>query len=292
MIDERYLAMFQAERGEKATKQVALFLSHWNAFQPASADTPAKLDDFRTSLRACGRAPSSCNRILGSTKAYLRWLCRRGETKLTRDDITEGLRRYKEDKPQPQVLTVAEIKAMLTTAATTTHRSAQRWRVYTILGLTLGCRHGELCSLSAANVDLAAREVRIWATKTGVERRVPIHESPSAVQLLERLCKVRPDRPFIGRLERRSWHSFRELAGVRRVPRKVLRSTAAAYIASGTKGSEYLLSARFGHGTSVAIAHYRQPIHGIEGTIIEEWMGAVDEFKLATDAACGYRYRK
>lgn len=284
-----YLDKFQAERGITARKRARRFLVPFVDFLRFRELDAAALDDFAAHLRQQGLAASSANRHIGTVKAFLDWLRRRKLTSLTRDDIAD-FKQFKLERPLPEVLTPDEIQALLNTAAQAQGGASQRLRIWLILGLTLGCRPSELCALSPANVNLLSREVRVWGTKTGIERRVPFHESPSAIRLLTRLCEVKPG-PFIKTMHHKTWHGLCERAGVKPYARKVLRSTAAAYIASGSKGTEYITAARFGHSTGVAIRHYREPLYGVTGDTIEEWMGATEAFQACTDAACAYRYK-
>lgn len=290
LATEPYLAKFSAEHGVKSATVAGRLLARFAKYMLPRQLNAGALDDYATHLRLQGLAASSANRHIGTVRAYLDWMRRRKEVDLTRDDLAD-FKQFKVDKPQPSVLGAEEIQALLNTARDAHLGGAQRLRVWLILGLTLGCRPSELCAISAANVNLGAREVRVWGTKTGVERRVPFHESPSAIRLLTRLCEVKTDGPFIRTMSHATWASLCARAGLDHYPRKVLRSTAAAYIASGSKGTEYLTAARFGHSTSVAIRHYRQPLHNLVGDTIEEWCGAAEAFAQCTDAACEYQYR-
>lgn len=276
MASDAYLAKVAAERGDRSAKQTGMFLAHWTTFSTGKDVTSALLDDFRTHL-AVKYAPASRNRVIGATKAFLRWLKRRGELVVDLD----ALAYYKPTKAQPVVLTPDQIKALCAAAMAEPNGRGKRWRRYLVMGLVLGARPGELSKITAEHVNLAAREVTIHAGKTGQTRRVPFHDSPACIALLETLVKARK-----GVLVNVGPKSFRLLAAKAglNMPRKVLRSTSAAYIASSGRYNEYMLGQRFGHSAEVAAEHYRQPIWNIAGDTVEQWMGCEAELMALVQA--------
>ena len=290
METERYIGRFEADHGPHAAKELQRFLMPFVEYVGSRRITPAILDDFSTGLRKRGLKPASANRIIGTVKAYLRWLRKRGETDLTRDDLDDW-KRYKVDKPQPKVLTTEQVRALLTAAAGT-HRSAIRWSLYVSMGLGLGARHSELCSIWHSDVNTETKEVLVKGTKTGVERRVPYQFSPAMRRILEHAKARQQWRAFVPVLRCESWYNLCDQAGIGKQPRSILRSTAAAYVASGSGLSEYLLTQWFGHGSDVAARHYRQPMNNVKGDTLEEWYDAVDAFGLVADRIEAYRWQK
>ena len=277
---ERYIDKAGTEKGKKAGERVFYALKKWKLFIGNDDVTPAKLDEFTTWLYSKGLKKSTCKWEMSNVKALLRWQVRLGECDLNDSDI-QYWPMPKCPRPQPVVWKPGTINTLLKTAAGSTHRSAQRWRVFLLLGLGLGARPGELFRIKADDVDIDRTEVTIWGTKTGVQRRVPYFESTSLMKLM----------PHLWKFMQPSFHTLCDLALIERQSRKHLRSTADAYIASGSKMPEYLIASRFGHTTKVAMESYREPIYNVEGKTIEEWMKATEGFERCTEAAMAYKYK-
>lgn len=290
-LTEQYVDKRRVEKGEKAATKLNNCLKHWRGFIQDGQVTAAKLDEFTTWLRAKALKATTCNLNMATVKACLKWQRRIGKLELSREAL-EDWKRLAVERPIPEVLKPDVINSLLKTAAGSTHRSAQRWRVFLLLSLGLGARPGETFNIKAEDVDLERKEVKVWGYKTGVQRRVPYFESPSLVRLMPFLCGARPEQPFVRLFRLRSFHTLCKLAGQDAVKMKTLRSTADAYIASGSKMAEYLIASRFGHSTKVAMAHYREPIYNVEGDTLESWMQSEEGFKACTDSAMAYKYRR
>lgn len=299
MLDA-YLSHLVASNGQESAERTRdRYLARFESFRAGREITPALLSDYRTSLAQAserkGRpldgdltAPSTRNRHLGAIAAYLCWCCDRGDLKLECGAIRRMLKSYKEPKPLPRVLTPEETKALLKAAVALPYDQGKCPAAAIVaLGLTLGTRPSELMGIRRKDVDLSRKEVRVYASKTDRERRVPFHDSLTAGRILGAMLEHRtelqrllaPDNTEI-EISTERWARICKGASLDVTP-KVMRSTASAYAASSGKVSEYLLSARFGHTRDVADRFYRLPIYGITGATFEEWYGCVAEFEAA-----------
>jgi len=306
-----------AERNEREwLTRFQRFLER-HAIRIAGDLTSRHLSQFRHSLTTGRRklAPRTRNRHLDAVKAMLRWAKRLGYLRLQTDDILDNLSRFQVATVQPVILKQSQLKALI--AAVVEHDSArchgsrqdkqayytgqpsvnpgpvfQPVAPYVFLLLLTGARPGEIEALKWEDVDLEGGQVLIWGSKTQRQRAVPLDDSPLLAAFLSALklqsggaTHVCGDNREGGPLSfhNRRWLRVVKLAGLSGVPRKALRSTTVAHVASASPDSEYLLEARFGHGANVSKQHYRRPLHGLSkrGKTVEEWLGIEHDLRDA-----------
>lgn len=286
---DTFLARTFTLLGHKREQHAGILLAPFERMRDGREITPALLDEYRTWLAAQGYKPSSRNRMMGALRAYLQWLRKSGFVKLTRDDITDALPRFREGDGDPVIYTPAEIKRLILAALGLKRAYADDMRMFLLLGLLTGARPGEVAKIAPAHFS-AARGIEIHASKTGRTRFV----SAASSEILTFLSRWLPWRSTSTRAlmrkgaGRKGWQALLDAAQVTRGSRKSLRSTCAAYCASGMTGagaSEYLISSRFGHSPGVARRYYLQPLDGLTGTTLEEWMLGPDDAYLFTALA-------
>jgi integrase len=282
--------------------------------------TVRHLGSFRDSLghESQGLAPATRNRTLGAVNAMLKWARLNGLIRIASEDRQAAMKPYRQSRPQPRVLSGDELRALVSALvkhdsvrfiasrankAAYTHKNpgapqgAARYAPlgpFVLLALLTGARPGEVLSLKWESVDFERSQIRIWGSKTLTERYIPMHDSHALRTLLQGMARGRgSDIHVCGdwadgkptEIHDRQWKRLIELAGLQPFPIKVLRSTCIAHVASASTDSEYLLQARFGHGTGVSKRHYRQPIHGLKerGDTVEQWLGVETELQVAIE---------
>lgn len=281
---ESYRLARIAELGDARAKKLWLwhlkpFREFLTAFGTLSELRLRDLDYWRLGMTV---APSTRNRYMGAAAAFLRWALDRHYTRLTDREVRIGLKPFKTERVLPRVLSPEECQRLIDTARrldgeTLNVHGDMKFRPvlpHVLLGLLTGMRPGEIDSLTWECVDLPRSEIRVMGAKTGVERSVPLHDSPALVSLLGQLSGD-PGKSVVGSLRRQSWVRTVEAAGLPGLRRNELRKTCISAVASRSTYSEFLLGARFGHGQDVSIAHYRRAIHGpYDGpATVEGWLG-------------------
>jgi len=180
---------------------------------------------------------------------------------------------------------------------------------FVMLLLLTGCRVGEALALKPQDVDAERGRLKVWGSKTAKMREVVTDKTSPALWALLRALKLRAGKGayLLGEwkdgkgnarsieVHHRQWKRLMSLAGLKGdkkkgvagVRMKDLRSTCVAHFASANVESEYLLEARFGHSGDVSRRYYRQPLHGIAGSTLEEWFGCAHELR-ETMTALGF----
>lgn len=249
------------------------FLNRFLAFQGSQPLTLPLLDQYRASLTL---SPASINRHLGPLKAWLRHMHARDELPFELAKAMYLLKPERVDKPLPAVLGTDEIRALLKTAAKRRRKGAQTLRAFLLASLITGARPGELEALQPESIKPG--HVEIWGSKTGRGRIVQFQHSRYAQAFFATMREAGP----IGRVRDESWHALCRLAGLPPLERRILRATAASYMAcSGMPLALY--AAQLGHSLQVAQQHYLNPRFHATGKYLEEWMGADVEFAQCLD---------
>jgi integrase/recombinase XerD len=136
--------------------------------------TARDVDDFATSLRAAGLAPSSTTRTLVAVRAMYRWLV---AEELLDLDPTLSLETPKLPRPLPKALSEEQVLALLgaVEARVESDRDPLALRDLALLELLYGtgARISEVCGLGFGDVDLDGALVRLFG-KRSKERIVPL----------------------------------------------------------------------------------------------------------------------
>lgn len=161
-------------------RQILQTLAHLaNWWEPRFGQAPvdeidaAKIRAVLAEMRAAGRTPAYCNRVLSALSVVLEAAV--GWDYLERNPCrTPGLRQ-REGRKVPRYLTRTE-------AARLIRQAEDRWRPFFAFLLYTGARFGEARSLRWRDVDLERRAVHIRDPKSGHDRAIPLH--PHLVELL------------------------------------------------------------------------------------------------------------
>lgn len=147
------------------------FLSDEHPDLPLPEVKLAHLQDFVVTVHELGLAPASQARILSGVKSFYRFLLLEGVITI---DPTELLAAPKTRRPLPEVLTVADIDAMI---AVVDHSTSEGMRNRAIIETlySSGLRVSELTGLLISNLYLDIGFVRIVG-KGNKERLVPLGE--------------------------------------------------------------------------------------------------------------------
>jgi integrase len=291
-ILQRFTHRYAAEHGADKAEAMARYRLHRFIEHTGARFTPASLDAYRISLVEAGYKPATRNWHLAAARTLLHYARRLKLIEMDREEIGELLPDFKVPSHQPETLERAQIRALIQQVAREAGQRANRAHWYATLGLLTGLRLRELLTLPYEAVDLERREIRVYATKTERERRVPFHDSPATERLLSWLkARRKPgqgllivERKFYQGIIRDTWKNLLERAGLPYVPPKVTRATCAAYLGSSTNYSERNLRERFGHTSKVALAYYHSPIQNVQGSTVEELLAAAQEFNQAAEA--------
>ena len=149
-------------------RRLAQFAQMKRARTPASVSRPL-LRDFVFTLKDLGLSPATIRRQVSATHTYFAFLI--GEGHLT-DDPSDRMETPRKGRVLPEVLTVAEVEAMLA-APSADHPLAWRDRALLELAYGAGLRVSELCGLAGPDLLLSDGLVRVFG-KGGKERLVPI----------------------------------------------------------------------------------------------------------------------
>ena len=183
-----FLDMLSAERGAAAhtieayTRDLTEFLA-FLAVKSSSAAT-ASADDLRAFLAGLARkglAPSSRARKLSAIRQFFRFLLAEG---MRGDDPSSAVDSPKLGRPLPKILSLAEVEALLDTAADGAKRAAEgapRLRAFRLNALletlyATGMRVSELLSLPRRVLSSDDRVLTIKG-KGGRERLVPLNDA-------------------------------------------------------------------------------------------------------------------
>ena len=183
-----FLDMLSAERGAAAhtieayTRDLTEFLA-FLAVKGSSAAT-ASADDLRAFLAGLARkglAPSSRARKLSAIRQFFRFLLAEG---MRADDPSSAVDSPKLGRPLPKILSLAEVEALLDTAADGAKRAAEgapRLRAFRVNALletlyATGMRVSELLSLPRQVLSSDDRVLTITG-KGGRERLIPLNDA-------------------------------------------------------------------------------------------------------------------
>ena len=240
----------------------------------------AKADGTRGEQADRGqRSLHTINKDLRAIAAMLAHL--RQQLHLTRDDIADGLKRYRAPQEAPDFLRPAEIRQLLRSAIkydTTTFALTRDGRTdtpryeaiapFTLCLLLSGMRRSEALELQWSDVDSEAGEIHLPASKvkTGKARSIDLAVSPGLVALLAALrpskyrrdARVFPDltEGVIVAARKRLVKRFKaplfEWHGLRRTAGTFLTCSPSIYSAA----SVFLSAQQLGHSVDVAQRSY------------------------------------
>ncbi|MDC1142370.1 tyrosine-type recombinase/integrase [Planctomycetota bacterium] len=267
--------------------------------------------------RVAGKNPRSkatIYKIIRSMRTVLNHWRKRGFTPhLTSDTIRDHLEQVKVPKKLPRFLKPAEIKKLLKAAlrhdketythariGSATHAEAFHYPPITPLIVTLlltGMRRGEALELRWADVDLEAGEITLSdeATKTSHGRRIPLAESPTVIDLFNRM-KLASDGDFVFGTEIDKPASVNVAKAARKRLTETfgapehwtfhdLRRTCGSFLTCAHSiygaAAAFLSAARLGHSIEVAQRHYLGAISNIDpnAKTLEAAMGCEALFK-------------
>ena len=181
--------------------------------------SPPVLDEYLTSQRHRGFAPSTIQARYRTLRAFLRWLIRR---RLLASDPMAGM-----TTPSAPVVRKTGVPrgdlARIVQAIPDGHWTAHRDRLILSLLSASGLRVGELTSLTVHHIDVSDRLIRLDRTKSRRARTTPL--SVESASLLTQYLMTRPaaDNTLLVRAHRP--HTALTPAGVRHILR--VRCSAA-----------------------------------------------------------------
>lgn len=274
MNPDDYIQARQETAGPIPAKRSRERLRSFEAFRQGREITQALLVDYQLHLHRKALSPATINRYCNEVKAMLHYFRRRGESSLNRDAVSDALRHERVPRTLPRILDYDDLKKIMATLLRDSRLYTTSIRPLVLVGLATGMRPGELANLLGTDVDPRLKEIKVYSNKTKIERRVPYSDAPILGKAIEHLAT------YTGKIIRfpskENWARFAYEAGIKRVPIRILRATAETYVACGSTYNEYLLTARFGHTSAIAMKHYRIPNFNIQGTTVEEWLGCKD----------------
>jgi tyrosine recombinase XerC len=174
--DERGLSPNTVAAYRNDLSQFFVFAAAAGRPSPSDAD-PMLLRRYLAHLHARGLAAASLQRKVATLRSCFRYLRRRG---LVATDPAALLDAPKGERRLPVVLKPRQVEALLA-APRTADAVGLRDRAVLELLYATGMRVGELSGLKLADLDLAARTVRVMG-KGGKERQVPFG-APAAAAL-------------------------------------------------------------------------------------------------------------
>jgi integrase len=219
-------------------------LVRWLGDKPPSLP---QLRRFRAYLDAPGRAAASVNRDLAHVSAFLNHARAAGDVLLTRDQISDGLRRLPSDHEKKEPLTREELRRLLEVLRT----APDKYRAFVLVVLLTGMRTAECLHLRPERIH--GKEIRLLRqdTKTRRARTIDLSISPTCLALLDGFTGWGFTRDQLRSLRRKlhPWATF-----------KRMRITCGTYLtcAPGIYGgaSAYMSAARLGHSVAIAERHY------------------------------------
>jgi integrase len=157
-----YLTHAERLRGPKPAKYAALRIGRWITTETASS---AKLVASRFVTDATGKyRPATINKSLGTLKKALRLAHERGATP---QNFGESIKLLPEHNLRLVTLTLEEVRAIADKASPNL-RAAIWIAIYT------GCRRGEICNITKADIGDTTITLRAGMTKTERPRVIPI----------------------------------------------------------------------------------------------------------------------
>lgn len=274
----------ERQRGSKSADWVSGVLRRFDAFRNGKPITPAMVDAWMSSLTA---KASSRNRWARCVKTYLRDIDAMGWLPEPLDRYLVILKEAKEDTAPVRVLTPAELRHLLRTAAGM--KQANGLRVYLLASLVLGTRPGETLKLRGNSILTSRFLVRVPKFKGGAERLASYKWSAIGPELFELLRERRGNADALcrGAMTTSGWNRLIKAAGMEGLDRRVLRATSRSAYSESAAIPESYLRRMFGHTTEVADNRY---IDGgsqwCQGDTIDEWLGCAAEMRLVFNAFC------
>jgi len=292
----------------------ALTLAHLVAFRSALANEKRQRqakDGKRGAREATDRArtPTAVNVEIRSVKVALGYLRKLGLLpKLTRDDLSDGLKSLSVAQERGVFLRPPDLRALLTAAiahdsetfdATREEHAGKRPKGSTpryqpiaplvAAAMLTGMRFGELASLQWSQVDLPAGEIHLSAaTKTKRARTIDLEVSPALAALLERIRPTPARGPVFGLTSDAMKAAAKRLSNYG-APKgwtwQTLRRTCGTFLtcAPGIFGaaSAYRSARQLGHSVAIAERHYVGVVKvPKEATTLEEAMGVGVELSV------------
>ena len=223
---DRFLAWCEEQRHDSADDlrpaHLAAFRAWLRSERPKKNRPGGKRGEKVEGGKRGEQTASTTNNRLRSVKAILNQLRRRGYLPhVTREDVADRLRAYKEPKPQPAFLKPPELRKLLraiekhdaATCAMTREDKASGVKPgestapkhepvapFVLFSLLAGPRHEEALTLRWENVDLETPagvvEIQAEDVKTGEARSVWLDVTPSLKRLLKAL-KLRATGPYV-----------------------------------------------------------------------------------------------
>lgn len=290
-----------------------LNLGHLMAFRAWVAKAPKReaVPDGPKGAKRSGEEPRSAAAVnvdIRSVKVALGYLRKLGLLpRLTRDDLTDGLKALSVEHERGAFLRPAELRALLSAAiahdaetfeATREEHAGARPKGTTpryqpiapmvAAAMLTGMRAGELVSLEWPQVDLPAREIHLSsATKTKRARTIDLEVSPALVELLERIQPT-PARGSVFGLSSDGMKAAAKRLANYGAPKgwtwQALRRTCGTFLtcAPGIFGaaSAYRSARQLGHSVAIAERHYVGVVKvPKEATTLEEAMGVEAEVR-------------
>lgn len=240
-------------------------------------DTLALLD-WRKHVDQRWPAPASKNRAMSSVRCLLHWARLSKICTLSRDDISDCLKAWPVPASIPKRLDSEQVVTLISAALKYQRAQAVHLRRYILLALTMGARVDELVQLEGTAFDVINQEVKVFASKTRRERRVPMRwsitlkEIAPMVSTKGKLFKFTGPRGCPNPVQ---WNNMLAGTGLK-VTLRELRATCASFVASSGKVPQAWLSSWFGHGDAVAFKYYHNPIQNVTGEVVEDWYGCPD----------------
>ncbi len=137
-----------------------------------------------------GKSSGFQSRVLNGIKRVYTWAREEGIVRGGVENLTTGIKLSKAEEKVPDILTIEEIKKLLSEAKMRAHKWYPIWAAAVFTGM----RSGELYALTWSNIDLQnkvitvsksynKRKAIIKSTKAGYFRTVPINDSLNEVLL-------------------------------------------------------------------------------------------------------------
>ena len=265
-LAEAYLATIA---NAPSASSARLWVADLVQFLGTSPITAEVLSSWRAALIKRRYAPASINKAISTVRAFLKYLRVRQILTVDSELVSIALEPLPVPHMVPPCLTVDEIKTLCLKAEGDRHTLT-----YLALGLLTGMRPSEIARCKPAD-HVPARGLLVFASKTGRQRVVPLHDNPLLAMLLS--GAGHGDDPYTFGTTIYSWNKMVNAALGRTLDRKVMRSTHATYLASSGKVSEFDYCSRMGHTVEVANNYYRSMVQGVSGSTVSEWLGAQDE---------------
>jgi len=146
------------------------------------------LSGYLQSLRGRKYKPSTVARKIAAAKSFLKFMVNRGRL---RGDLAPSLASPHVSKPLPRLLSVSEVRRLLTEPAKLSATDAKRDKTMLELLYATGLRASELMALNIKDVDLKKSTVRCSGSGSRV-RVIPI-DQPVARLVKEYIDVVRPE---------------------------------------------------------------------------------------------------